>query len=177
MRRDESSVVHTKRMDVKVEDCGQVYLLDQGDYEATDRPDDSPTHSVGLIKAEGRGVASLNIATLWGVIPFTVTVANRDPGADLDCYEDIMEISFESPSGEVFLAGWLMDWDDEKAHNLSPLLSGPGVYRLRYHVRGMDEERCWVDDHYLQMWPAPQHDSAVLKTTSETFQHFLKSES
>ncbi|MEV0975157.1 hypothetical protein [Microtetraspora glauca] len=176
MSRDESSVVHTKRMDVEVEDCGQVYLLDRGDYEAADRPDGSPTHSVGLIKVEGRGVATLDIATQWGVIPFTVTVADRDPGSDLDGYEDIVEISFESPSGEVFLVGWLMDWDDEKAHSLSPLLSGPGTYRLRYHVRGMDEERCSVDDHYLQIWPAPQHDSAVLKTTSETFQCFLKPE-
>ena len=160
--------MHTKRMDVEVEDCGQVYLLDRGDYEATDRPDDPPTHSVGLIKVEGRGVAILDIATQWGMIPFTVTVADRDPGADLDGYEDIVEISFESPSGEVFLVGWLMDWDDEKAHNLSPLLSGPGTYRLRYHVRGMDEERCAVDDHYLQIWPAPQRDPAVLKTTDET---------
>ncbi|WP_327586095.1 hypothetical protein OHA25_03010 [Nonomuraea sp. NBC_00507] len=176
MSRDESSTVHTKRMDVEVEDCGQVYLLDRGDYEVADRPDGSPSLSVGLINVEGRGVARLNIATQWGVIPFTVTVADRDPGADLDGYEEIVEISFESPSGEVFLVGWLMDWDDEKAHNLSPLLSGPGTYRLRYHVRGMDEERCWEDDHYLQIWPASQHDSAVLKITGETFRYFLKPE-
>ncbi|MGV9309622.1 hypothetical protein [Nonomuraea sp. NPDC003727] len=129
MSRNEPSVVHTKRMDVEVEDCGQVYLLDRGDYEAADRPDDSPTHSIGLIKVKGRGVASLNIATQWGVIPFTVTVADRGPGADFDGYEDIAEISYESPSSEVFLVGWLMDWDDEKAHSLSTLLSGPGTYR------------------------------------------------
>jgi hypothetical protein len=177
MSTDETSVMHTMRMDVEVEDCGQVYLLDQGDYGAADRQDDSPAHSIGLIEMEERGIASLNIATQWGVIPFTVTIADRDPGADLDSYEDIVEISFESPSGEVFLVGWLMDWDDEKAHNLSSLLSGPGTYRLRYHLRGMDEERCWVDDHYLQIWPAPQHDSAVLKTKSETSQYFLKPES
>ncbi|GIH28142.1 hypothetical protein Aph01nite_64520 [Acrocarpospora phusangensis] len=166
--------MRTKRMDVEVEDCGQVYLLDQGNHEAAGRPEDSPAQSIGLINVEGRGIASLNIATQWGTIPFTVTVADRDPGADFDGYEDIVEISFESPSGEVFLVGWLMDWNDEMAHNLSPLLSGPGAYRLRYHVRGMDEERCSVDDHYLQIWPAPQHDSAVLKITSETFQCYLK---
>lgn len=148
-----------------MEDCGQVYLLDRGDYEAADRPDGSSTHSAGLIKAAKRGVVRLGIATQWGEIPFTVTVADRDPGADLDGYEEIVEVGFESPSGKVFLVGWLMDWDDEKAHDLSPLFSGPGTYRLRYHVRGIEEERCSVDDHYLQVWPASQHDSFVLKTT------------
>ncbi|WP_431899338.1 hypothetical protein [Nonomuraea sp. bgisy101] len=168
MSGDESSVMRTKRMDVEVEDTGRVYLLDRGDYDAADRSDDPPTQSAGLIKVEGRGVAILNVALQWGMVPFTVTAADRDPGADLDGYEDIAEIGFDSPSGEVVLIGWLMDWDEEKAHSLSPLLSGPGTYRLRYHVRGMDEERYSVHDHYLQIWPAPQYDSAVLKTANET---------
>lgn len=167
MSTDETSVMRTIRMDVEVEDCGQVYLLDRGDHGTSDRTDDPPAHSVGLIRMQGRGIAILNIATQWGTIPFTVTVADRDPGADLGDYEDITEISFESPSGEVFLVGWLMDWDEEKVYNISPLLSGPSTYRLRYHIRGMKEERCRIDDHYLQIWPAPRHDPAVLKTEGE----------
>ncbi|WP_204054836.1 hypothetical protein [Planomonospora parontospora] len=172
MSTDETPVMHTMRMDVEVEDCGRVYLLDRGDYGAADRKEESPAHSVGLIEIEGRGTASLRIGPQWGTIPFTVTVSDRDPGADLDGYEDVVEISFESPSGDVFLVGWLMDWDDEKAHNLSPLLPGPGTYRLRYHLRGMEEERCWTDDHYLQVWPASQHDPAILKTEGEIFRRF-----
>ncbi|MER6514184.1 hypothetical protein ABT158_45735, partial [Nonomuraea sp. NPDC001636] len=44
-----------------------------------------------------------------------------------------------------------MDWDDEKAHDLSPLLSGPGIYRLRYHVQGMaDAFRCPFSQSALQ---------------------------
>ncbi|GAA1024581.1 hypothetical protein Aple_009120 [Acrocarpospora pleiomorpha] len=35
----------------------------------------------------------------WGTVEFTVAVADRDPGADLDGYEDIVEIGYESPSG------------------------------------------------------------------------------
>ncbi|WP_255707696.1 hypothetical protein [Microtetraspora sp. AC03309] len=38
MSRDASSVVHTKRMDVEMEDCGQVYLLDRGDLQAGAKP-------------------------------------------------------------------------------------------------------------------------------------------
>ncbi|MFI6910512.1 hypothetical protein ACIBKY_55360 [Nonomuraea sp. NPDC050394] len=173
MSRDESSDVRTIRVDVEVEDCGQVYLMDRGDFETTDLPADARIHSAGRVRLEQRGLLSLNIATQWGEIPFTVTVADRDPGADLDGYEEIVEIGYESPSGEVFLVGWIMDWYDEKAHNLSSLLSGPGVYRLRYHIRGIGEERCAVDDHYLQIWPAPQYDAAVLKTPDEAVQHFL----
>lgn len=136
-------------MNVDVEDCGQVHLVDRGRLAVAGTSSDSRTHSAGITRLEKRGFVNLDIATQWGDIPFTVTVADRDPGAGLDGYEDIAEISFEAPSGEISLVGWLMDWDDEKTHDLSPLLSGPGTYRLRYHIRGIAEERCWVDDHYL----------------------------
>src|SRR5688572_10606667 len=132
MSRGETPVVHTQRMEVEVEDCSSVYLLDREDYGAGAGSDDSPTHSIGLIKVERRGMACLNIAVQWGVVDFTVAVADRDPGAHFEGYEDIVEISFESPSGELLLAGWHMDWDDEKAHSLPPLPAGPGTYRLRY---------------------------------------------
>jgi hypothetical protein len=38
-----------------------------------------------------------------------VSIADRDPGADLDGYEDIVEADFDSPSGKAFLIGWCMD--------------------------------------------------------------------
>jgi hypothetical protein len=172
MSRDETPVVHTQRMEVEVGNTGRVYLLDEGRHEASVGLDDSPTQSVGLIKVEERGIACLNIVLQWGVVPFTVAVADRDPGADLDGYEDIVEISFESPSGEVLLVGWHTDWDEKKAHSLPPLPAGSGTYRLRYHTQG-DKESCSIDDHYLQIWPAPQHDPAVLKTTSQFLQYLL----
>ncbi|MFI7617285.1 hypothetical protein ACIBP6_39285 [Nonomuraea terrae] len=168
MSGNETPVVQIKRMDVEVEDCGQIHLLDNGGEGS----DDFPSHSVGLIAMEGRGFASMHIALQWGVIPFTVAVADRDPGADLDGYEDIVEIGFESPSGEAFLAGWAMDWNEDKVYSLR-LPAGPGKYRLRYHARGMDEESYRVDDYYLQIWPAPQQDPAVLKTTSQFSRYLL----
>ncbi|MEU3163796.1 hypothetical protein [Streptosporangium sp. NPDC006930] len=172
MSRDETPVVHTKQMEVEVEDCGSVYLLDREDYEADVGLDDSPTNSIGLIEVEGKGIACLNIAAQCGEVSFTVAVADRDPGAHFDGYEDIVEISFESTSGELLLAGWQTDWDDEKAHSLPPLPAGPGTYRLRYHTQG-DMESWSIDGYYLQIWPAPQHDPAVLKTTSQFLQYLL----
>lgn len=161
MSRDETPVVHTKRVDVEVEDCGQVHFADQRYREA---PDGSVNHPVGTIIRGGRGFITLRVAPQWGTVPFTVAVADRDPGADLEGYEDIVETSFESSSGQVFLMGWHIDWHEEKVCRLPSLPTGPGTYRLRYHVRGMDEERCLVDDHYLQIWPVPRHDPVVLKS-------------
>ncbi|MFF4772523.1 hypothetical protein ACFY05_06660 [Microtetraspora fusca] len=50
-------------------------------------------------------------------------------------YEDIVEISFESLSGEVPL--W--EWGGGGIHEIPPLAAGPGWYRLKYHARGMDD--------------------------------------
>ncbi|WP_157594660.1 hypothetical protein [Streptosporangium amethystogenes] len=172
MNRDETPVVHTQRMEVEVEDCGAVYLLDREDYGAGVGLDDSPNHSIGLIEVEGKGLVCLHIAAQCGVVDFTVAVADQDPGAHFDDYEDIVEISFESSSGELLLDGWQMDWDDEKAHSLPALPAGPGPYRLRYHTQG-DMESWSIDGYYLQIWPAPQHDPAVLKTTSQFLQYLL----
>ncbi|GAA5068799.1 hypothetical protein GCM10023259_064520 [Thermocatellispora tengchongensis] len=168
--------MHIKRMKVEVEDCGAVYLLDRRDYGAGGGLDDSPTHSIGLVKVEDKGVVCLHIAAQWGPVDFTVAVADQDPGAHFDGYEDIVEISCDSPSGEFLLAGWHMDWDDEKAHILPPLPGGPGTYRLRYHTQG-DMESWPIDGYYLQIWPAPQYDPAVLKSTSQFLQYLLNPES
>jgi len=103
-----------------------------------------------------------------------VAVADRDPGADLDGYEDIVEISYESPSGRVSLE----EWGGGKAHPLPLLSDGPGIYRLRYHITGMDEEN-WVEPgnyYFLQIWPESPHSPAVIKSTSSSFRHLLNSE-
>ncbi|GAA3521978.1 hypothetical protein FHR32_008629 [Streptosporangium album] len=106
---------------------------------------------------------------------FTVAVADRDPIADLEGYEDVAEISFESLTGRFSL----VEWGDEATYHLPPLPAGPGTYRLRYHGRGMDEayeadtSDVAVDHYLLQIWPAPPHDSAVLKATSSTLRNWL----
>ncbi|MGS2646802.1 hypothetical protein [Streptosporangium sp. LJ11] len=170
MTRDETPVVQIKQMDVEV-DYSQVYLVDEG-CDAYGQFDGVPGHPVGIIQVE-KGRASLLVGPQWGTVEFTVTVADQDPGADLDGYEDIVEISYESPSGRVSLEEW-----EGREHSLPPLPAGPGAYRLRYHVRGMDEEDAIeIGDHYfLQIWPEPPRDPTVLKSTSSSFQYWLNSE-
>ncbi|MFI6798393.1 hypothetical protein [Streptosporangium canum] len=161
--------MQVKQLDVGV-DYSQVYLVDEGcDVGGFDGV---PGHPVGIIRVK-KGSASLIVGPQWGTVEFTVAVADRDPGADLDGYEDIVEISYESPSGRVSLEEW-----EGREHSLPPLPAGPGAYRLRYHVRGMDEEVVIeIGDHYfLQIWPEPPRDPTVLKSTSSSFQYLLNSE-
>lgn len=105
-----------------------------------------------------------------------MTVADRDPGADLAGYEDIVEISFGCMSGRMEMTGF--SFDEHVMHPLPPLPAGPGTYRIRYHVKGMDTEGTddAVDDHCLQIWPAPLEDPVVVKATPEAVQHHLDPE-
>jgi hypothetical protein len=82
------------------------------------------------------GNAFLVIGLHTSPVSLTVTAADQDPGADLESYEDIVEISFESPSGLVSLYEW-----GRGVHGIPPLSAGPGTYRFRYHAYGMDTAR------------------------------------
>ncbi|MGI5489675.1 hypothetical protein [Microtetraspora malaysiensis] len=165
MRDDKTCTV---RLEVDVQDCGIAHLADQG----WDQYPETPAQSAGIIEVAKRYVA-LEITHQWGPANFTVTIADRDPGADLTGYEDIAEISYVSASGQVALVGF--NYDNATMSPLPPLPAGPGTYRIRYHVKGMDIEGTLdaVDDHYLQIWPSPLEDPAVVKATTEALQYLL----
>ncbi|GIH25151.1 hypothetical protein Aph01nite_34610 [Acrocarpospora phusangensis] len=163
MSNNETSTV---RLTVEVQDCGIAHLLDKdpGGYA------DTPAQSIGFIAVE-QGCVTLHITHQWGPANFTVTIADRDPGADLAGYEDIVEIGYVSMSGEVEMTGFT--FDEAVMSRLPPLPAGPGTYRIRYHVKGMDLEGTEdaVDDHYLQIWPALPADPVVVKATSDASQY------
>ncbi|WP_157522049.1 hypothetical protein [Herbidospora cretacea] len=155
----------TFRLELQVQDCGVVHLREVGGEDMVERG-----LRCGDVEVRD-GVADLVISVQWGDdIPFTVTLADEDPGADLDDYEDVMEIDYFSPSGRVLVEGFTYDWDVEKVVNLPPLPAGPGNYRLRYHVRGSDWEACGDDDHHLQIWPSEPAGPVVVQAVSQSFQ-------
>ncbi|GGS97392.1 hypothetical protein GCM10010156_64490 [Planobispora rosea] len=164
MDNDETRTV---RLTVEVQDCGIAHLLDKnpGGYG------DTPAQSIGFIEVE-QGCVNLHITHQWGPANFTVTVADQDPGAALAAYEDIMEIGFVSMSGEVEMTGFT--FDEAVMCPVPCLPAGPGTYRIRYHVKGMDLEGAEDagDDHYLQIWPAPLADPMVVKSTSVASEYF-----
>lgn len=157
------SAVRTVSVELDV-DYSQAYLVD----EKCERPFDVDRPSgVGVILA-GKGTAQLIFGIQYGTVPLTVAVADVDPGADLDGYEDIVEIAFDAPSGRLTLE----EWNEGTSHPVPPLTAGPGAYRLRYHVLGMDDEM--AEEHYfLQIWPEAYREPVVVKSTTEFFRHWL----
>ncbi|WP_329426969.1 hypothetical protein OG339_42695 [Streptosporangium sp. NBC_01495] len=166
---------HTVRLQIEVEDCGIAYLTDRERRAYAGQP----AQSAGIIKVE-KDHATIHINDQWGPADFTVTVADRDPGADLIGYEDIVEISFGSVSGRLEITGFT--FDEHVMLPLPPLPAGPGTYRIRYHVKGMDAEGTVedtenaADDHYLQVWPAPFEDPIVVKTATGALRGHLAPE-
>jgi len=145
---------------------GQIYLLDgEGDLPHFDL---AQTTSVGIIGAEP-GAALMMTGLHTGTVGFKVSVHDHDPAPDLDGYDDVVEVSFESRDGTASLVGWA----GEYSRDLPPLPAGPGTYRLRYHTRGMDAAAAAehsdvpIDEYLLQIWPAPPSPAVTLKRTSQ----------
>jgi len=145
---------------------GQLYLLDG----AAELPafEVLQTASVGLVGVEP-GAALMVTGLHSGTVGFMVSVAVNAPQPELDAYEDVVEISFESRDGTASLVGWA----GEYSRDLPSLPAGPGTYRLRYHARGMDAAAAAghsdvpIDEYLVQIWPAPPSAEVTLKRTSQ----------
>ncbi|MET7457968.1 hypothetical protein ABZT03_40210 [Streptomyces sp. NPDC005574] len=88
----------------------------------------------GLI-ALSDGQAEIHTGIHSGYVQVTV-VAHRDaPETAPGQWEEIVEVSLHSPSGELLIGAL----EDEMEQELPPLAAcGPGDYRLRVHARGRD---------------------------------------
>jgi hypothetical protein len=160
----------TVRCEVRVQ-YAQLYLADEHSWGRADwdelyfgkRP-------CGLL-AVAAGEAILTTGLRSGVVPVAVAVVDRDPGAELDGYQDVVEVSFEACYADLSL----IEGAGERSHPLPTLSAGAGWYRMRYHCRGMDQGfeananfdvGRVIDEYLLQIWPAPDAPSAVLKVAS-----------
>ncbi|MBJ6636795.1 hypothetical protein H4K36_00360 [Streptomyces sp. DHE7-1] len=119
------------------------------------RPWRPRTHN-GLLEVQD-GIATVHTGIHTADVDVTVTVTlHTDPeGAEWD---DIVEVSLHSVSGELMVRGLMDDLDEEL-----PVLSfdGPGDYRLRIHARGRDTAIDLAPDevteyYLIQVWPAPR---------------------
>ncbi|MEV8553809.1 hypothetical protein AB0L04_28840 [Streptomyces glaucescens] len=80
-------------------------------------------------------------------------------------WQEIVEISAHSPSGELTIRGIMDDLDEEL-----PVLSfqGPGDYRLRIQARGRDTAVDLAPDqvtewYLIQAWPARPSEVKVVR--------------
>ncbi|WP_435279384.1 hypothetical protein [Streptomyces sp. 1222.5] len=127
---------------------------------------DLPREHNGLIEVQD-GIATVHTGIHTGDVDVTVTLHSRAPDTPDTGWEEIVEVSLYSVSGELMVRGLMDDLDEDL-----PVLSfgGPGDYRLRMHARGRDTATdltpTEITEWYLiQVWPAPARDAAILCRT------------
>jgi hypothetical protein len=141
----------------------QFYLLDAKETPASIIPVPAKAASAGIIDTVP-GATVFWTGLRQGTVPLTVSIAPDDPGADLQGYQDVAEVSHRSATGRLSVA--------VLTHTVRtlPPLTGCGDYRLRYHVRDADAAHTSGDraDHcLLQIWPAPRARPVILQTVSQ----------
>jgi hypothetical protein len=134
------------------------------------RDEDGPVSS--YLEQEQNGLVHVSdgsITVLTGIhtgdVDVTVALHEIQPVPDSGDWQEIVEISAHSVSGELMVRGIMDDLDEEL-----PALSfhGPGDYRLRIHARGRDTAVDLAPDevvewYLIQVWPAPIQEVTVLR--------------
>lgn len=117
----------------------------------------------GLI-AVTPGFAVVHTGTHTGHIQVTVDPRPAPPPLDLAAWQEVVEVSFTSTTGQV----WLIECEGPARTDLGNLTpAGPGSYRLRVHARGRDQAAALhippeqpLDEYLIVSWPAspsPEH--------------------
>ncbi|MER6039015.1 hypothetical protein ABT133_34790 [Streptomyces sp. NPDC001835] len=143
----------------------QYHQFQINDEDGPAGPDLPRTHN-GLVEVQD-GIATVHTGIHTGDVDVTVTLHTGAPDPGGAEWDEIVEVSLQSLSGELMVRGLMDDLDEEL-----PVLSfdGPGDYRLRIHARGRDTATDLAPDevtewYLVQAWPAPPHDARVLRQT------------
>ncbi|MFK0136596.1 hypothetical protein [Streptomyces murinus] len=129
----------------------------------------APIAAPGVLHDPG-DFAVVMTGTESGQVAVTVEVTEHEPEpADDGAWDEIVEVSLLLPGASPRVT---TDMEDE-----APLLpaftaAGPGPFRVRVHARGRDagQEELIVEDdpveeHLIQVWPAPAAPTQVIKTS------------
>ncbi|WP_328868676.1 hypothetical protein OHT76_00330 [Streptomyces sp. NBC_00287] len=141
----------------------QYHQFDISDEDGPTGPDLDRSHN-GLVRVAD-GIITVMTGIHTGDVDVTVALHHSEPAPDTGDWQEIVEISAHSVSGELMVRSIMADLDEEL-----PVLSfnGPGDYRLRLHARGRDTAVDLAPDevtewYLIQAWPAPTHDATVLR--------------
>ncbi|WP_345666233.1 hypothetical protein [Streptomyces venetus] len=127
--------------------------------------DDLDASHTGLVSADG-GAIEVRTGIHTGDVHVTVEPHSKRPDPAQD-WEEIAEISCNSPSGELLVTPYM----DDPADLPSLASDGPGSYRLRVHARGRDRavDQTTLDEavesYLIQSWPAAHQDVLLVKAT------------
>ncbi len=141
----------------------QYHQFNISDEDGPTGPDLHPEHN-GLVQVTD-GVTIVLTGIHTGDVDVTVTLHETEPMPDSGGWQEIVEISAHSTSGDLMVRGQMDDLDEEL-----PVLSssGPGDYRLRIHARGRDTAVDLAPDevaewYLIQAWPSPAAPVMVLR--------------
>jgi hypothetical protein len=122
----------------------------------------------GLVEVED-GVVHVLTGIHTGDVEVDITLHAAAPAPQLDAWDEAVEISLNSASGELVVHAMMADLEEE-----FPALSfnGPGDYRIRVHARGRDTAVDLAPDestewYLLQVWPDKPSAVDVLKATDQ----------
>lgn len=141
------------------------HQFDISDEDGPTGPDLESGHN-GLVRvADGVTIVMTGVHT--GDVEVTVALHATEPAPEIGDWQEIVEVSAHSASGDLTVRGVMDDLDEEL-----PALSfrGPGNYRLRIHARGRDTAVDLAPDeitewYVIQAWPAPAGEARVLRQT------------
>lgn len=148
---------------------GQYEISDDDPYREFGQP--GPGGASGLVGVEP-GVAVVLTGTQFGNVLMGVQAGESDPGLDTGRWDEVVEVSLVSGPGGQGLNVSSGGNKHEGFWQLTP--PGAGSYRVRVHARGrdtgadldvVDDEP--VEEHLVQIWPAPAAPEVVHKTTDE----------
>jgi hypothetical protein len=132
-------------------------------------PDTGATGFVGV----AHSLAMVLTGTQFGEIVVSVQSGDFDPGLDASGWDEVVEFSLTATPDSAGVGISAMDGGPEDLMALTP--PGVGSYRIRLHARGRDAgsdldvvEDDPVEEHLLQVWPAPA-GGVVIRKASDAF--------
>jgi hypothetical protein len=157
---------------LSVED-GQYWITDMDPDVEFELPE--PGGASGLAGVAGN-LAVVLTGTQFGTVSVTVQAGDTDPGLDAGPWEEVVECSLRCGPGRQPLG---ITSGGQGADSLQGLTrTGAESFRLRIHARGRaaGAERdvvtgTPVEEHLVQVWPAPLAADRVLKTAGDRGPH------
>lgn len=137
-----------------------------------------PWRGNGLLEAITEGTVSVLAGTGEGPLRLTVETHDGPPPLVLDDWEEVVEVSEFSGPGLVAVSELMQAPRDD----LPQLRLPPNSWiRIRGRARGRDEAAARdrlspdedpIEEHLLQMWPAPEAEDVCHRVTDEVGQIF-----
>lgn len=113
-----------------------------------------------------------------GPLRLTAEAHDDAPPLDLDDWDEVVEVSQFSSSGRAVVTELLGDVPEGVPQLVLPRETW---FRVRCHARGRDEANARprlspdedpIEEHLLQMWPAPEAEDVCHRVTDEVGQIF-----